>query len=108
MYVRLQLRFGAKNPRAYRSGNRVVSVAYSLLLHAGVAFLLLVSPQRSPTDHPLYNSIIVPLEAQHKITYYNFRQRLPEVTPTDPDSAESKPDHPQLISPQTIVTAPRA
>ena len=81
---------------------------YSLLLHAGVVALLFSVPRYSEPDRPLYNSVIVPLESQHKITYYSLRKALPAVSPTNPDSAETKPDQSRQKSAQTIVTAPRA
>lgn len=108
MQVRLHLRMGRSPSAPYRSGNRVISVGYSLLVHAGVVALLFSVPRYSEPDRPLYNSVIVPLETQHKITYYSFRKELPAVSPTNPDSAETKPDQSRLKSPQTIVTAPRA
>jgi hypothetical protein len=106
MYVRLHYRSSGKNPVGYRSGNRWISSAYSLLLHAGVVLLLFL-PWSSGPDRPLYNSIVVPLETQHKIIYYSFHDRLPEVSPTNPDAAHTEPDRAALKAPQKIVTAPR-
>jgi hypothetical protein len=107
MRVHLQLRVRNQHPGEYRSGNRILSLAYSLALHAGVVTLLMAVP-RGSADRPLFNSVIVPLETQHKIVYYSLRKRLPEVSPANPTAAETKPDRTQQPSDQTIVTAPKA
>jgi TonB family protein len=66
----------------------------------------LVSLYDHPPDRPLYTELIQP--DLHKIIYYDFRKRLPDVTPVK-KTGRSKDARGEEISKQTIVaTSPKA
>jgi hypothetical protein len=69
-------------PLEYTSSYRIrpVSFVTSLVLHGGVVAILLLNPMQEHTaEASLYREIIQPQE--HKVIFYDFRKKLPEVRP---------------------------
>ncbi|HLK47816.1 MAG TPA: hypothetical protein VKT49_06760 [Bryobacteraceae bacterium] len=92
----------------FRTGHKPLSLLYSVALHVGVVALLFLpaSLGSQPQDTP-YNSVVVQLEKDHKLVYYDFRKELPEVTASNGTAKLTTPSPEALKSKQTIVTSPR-
>jgi TonB family protein len=89
-----------------RSGPRPQPIALSLVAHAGVLSLVVLGPVPHASRRPqsLYEQIIKPHE--HELVWYSFRQKLPEVTPSE--IQPSQPAGAELKSPdQTIISNPK-
>ncbi len=68
----------AENTSSYRV--RPVSFAASLVLHSGIVAILALNPMQEHTAKAsLYRELIQPQE--HKVIFYDFRKKLPEVAP---------------------------
>ncbi len=83
------------------------SFAASLVLHGGIVALLFFNPMRDHnTQNALYREIIQPQE--HKIIFYNFRKKLPEVRAARKIGASSRPHGLELSSQVMIAASPNA
>jgi len=107
MYLRLRIRpneFQAAPSReslGYRI--RPSSFGASLGLHVLVVTILFSNPLHDRSGKTtLYQAVIQPQE--HKIIFYDFRKKLPEVKPGTKSGAASKPRG-QELSRQTLVAA---
>src|SRR6185436_10958614 len=99
--------FGAaKTASLTRSGPRRLPIAFSLLVHAGLLSLVALGPAPPRTVRPrsLYEEVIKP--RQNDLVWYSFRQKLPEVSPTEIQKTE-RPGAEQNLSEQTIVSKPK-
>ncbi len=89
-----------------RSGPRPLPIALSVIAHAGLFSLVALGPRPSHWHKPrsLYDEVIRPHE--HQLVWYSFRQKLPEVSPQENESA--KPPGAEIRTPdQTIVSNPK-
>lgn len=88
--------------------SRPLGFGCSLVLHAA-AFAFLLSPvTESPEHRNVYTSLIAPLQKDHKLIWYKFKEQLPEVSPENPSAVqETRVRTPQKAR-QQIVTAPAA
>jgi TonB family protein len=89
-----------------RSGPRPLPIALSILAHAGVFSLVFLGPRPSASRKARspYDEVIRPHE--HQLVWYSFRQKLPEVSP--PENQSAKPPGAEVKSPdQTIVSNPK-
>ncbi len=99
--------FGAAQPAPpTRSGPRPLPFLVSLTVHSCLLGLVVFGPPPHPWERQrsLYEQAIQPHE--HKLVWYSFRQKLPEVSP--PESRSSPPPAAEFMSPdQTIVSNPK-
>jgi TonB family protein len=89
-----------------RSGPRPQPIAFSLVAHAGILSLVVLGPAPHTSSRPqsLYEQVIKPHE--HELVWYSFRQKLPEVSPSEVQHSE--PAGAELKSPgQTIISNPK-
>ena len=89
-----------------RSGPRPRPIVFSLVAHAGILSLVVLGPVPHVSSRPQsrYEQMIKPYE--HKLVWYSFRQKLPEVSP--PDVQHSQHPGAELKSPdQTIISNPK-
>jgi hypothetical protein len=108
MHVRLRITGPPAPVEPPPARPRPLGFACSLALHAA-AFVFLLSPIADlPERHNVYTSLITPLEKDHKLIWYNFKEELPEVSPANPTAEkETRARTPQKAR-QQIVTAPQA
>jgi TonB family protein len=99
--------FGAAQPAPpTRSGPRPLPFLASLIVHSCILGLVVFGPPPHPWERQrsLYDQVIRPHE--HKLVWYSFRQKLPEVTP--PENRNSPPPAAEFTNPdQTIVSNPK-
>src|SRR5579864_7688218 len=111
MFLRLRIRpqepqtVLLKQYPAYRI--RPSSFGVSLGLHALIVAVLLFNPMREPSGNArLYRDFIQPQE--HKIIFYNFRKKLPEVAPAKKIGTGPKPRGLELSNQTLIAESPNA
>jgi TonB family protein len=100
------VRFGAnKTAPLGRAGSRPLAFSFSLALHGTLLALVAFGPPPGATrERSQYETLIKPHE--EKLVWYNFRQKLPEVSPLE--SPEERPPGAEVKLPeQTIVSNPR-
>jgi hypothetical protein len=90
-----------------RRGRRLLASFYSLVLHGGlIGILFFLPPGIFPSDPPsAYQSIVVPLEKEHKVIWYRFEKELPAISPPAPAQT---PGRTEEKANQRIVTDPSA
>jgi hypothetical protein len=92
-----------------RRGLRLLASLYSLILHGGLVGILFFLPPGTffPSDPPssVYQSVVVPLEKEHKVIWYRFEKQLPAISPSTPAST---PGRTEQKASQRIVTDPSA
>lgn len=88
-----------------RSGPRPVPVIVSLALHGALLALVAFTPPPGASGKPqsLYEQVIKTHE--HELVWYSFRQKLPEVSPAENQTAP--PGEEAKLQDQTIVSNPR-
>jgi hypothetical protein len=91
----------------YRTGHKPLALLYSLALHGGVVALLFLPVSFGSSTETVYNSVVVQLEKDHKLIYYDFHKELPEVSAANPTARVTTPSPDALKSKQTIVIAPK-
>ena len=106
MLIRIRIGKDRTADPAFRTGHKPLSLLYSLLLHAGVVTLLFLPPSLGSQQNSVYQSIVVQLEKDHKLIYYDFRKELPEVTASNATGKVTTPGPNALKSKQRIVAAP--
>ena len=85
---------------------RLTSFAVSLGVHTAVAAaLMLVTIPSSSIERPVYDELIKPNE--HKILYYDFRRKTPEVRPTRKVGSAREPRGAELSRQTIIATSPK-
>ncbi len=101
----LRMFIAARGEARWRTGHKPLALLYSLALHIGlVALAFLPGPVPAPA---VYRSVVVELEKDHKLIYYDFRKELPEVSPTNPSAKRTTPGPDALQSKQRIVAFPQ-
>ena len=104
----LGIRSQVSNAAEWRTGSRPLCWYYSLALHAGLIAIAFVGPADDIREHATVpERTIVELEKSHKLTYYDFRKRLPEVSANRPTSSVPTPSPNSRKSRQRVVVAPR-
>jgi len=108
MHVRLRILGSPVTPKPPSARRRPLGFCCSLLLHVA-AFAYLLSPSVAPPDREnVYTSLVAPHERDHKLIWYRFKERLPEVSPANPTAdKEARLRTPEKAR-QQIVTAPQA
>src|SRR5690348_3537591 len=106
MLIRIRIGKDRAPDASFRTGHKPLSLLYSLLLHAGVVTLLFLPPSLGSQQNSVYQSIVVQLEKDHKLIYYDFRQELPEVKASNATGKVTTPGPNALKSRQRIVAAP--
>jgi hypothetical protein len=81
---------------------------YSLVLHAAAFAFLLLPSSESPELHNVYTSLVAPLQKDHKLIWYQFKEKLPEVSPANPTAEKDARVRTPQKARQQIVTAPKA
>gem|GEM_PF-2223653 len=111
MFLRLRIR--PNEPRialpGHGSGYRIrpASFGASFGLHALAVTVLLSNPMRVPSEETtLYREIFQP--QAHKIIFYNFRKKLPEVTAARKTGSSLKPRGTELSRQTMIAASPNA
>jgi TonB family protein len=89
-----------------RSGPRPLPIGFSLLAHAGLLSFVALSPAPSGARRPLslYDELIKPRE--HELVWYSFRQKLPEVSPSQDQNPQPSGVERELRD-QTLVSTPK-
>jgi hypothetical protein len=90
----------------YRTGHKPLALVYSLALHVGVVALLFLPASLGSESNP-YHSVVVQLEKDHKLIYYDFRKELPEVSASNQTAQTTTPSPDALKSKQRIVAQPK-
>jgi len=111
MYLRLRIRPNEPGiaPPGQGSGYRIrpASFGASFGLHAVVVTVLFSNPMRMPSeDTTLYRDIIQP--RAHKIVFYNFRKKLPEVASARKTGSSLSPRGTELSRQTMIAASPNA
>jgi hypothetical protein len=92
-----------QNTSSYRI--QPVSFVTSLVLHGGVVAILFLNPMQEHTaEGSLYREIIQP--QAHKIIFYDFRRKLPEVAPAKKIGNFPRPRGLELSSQAIIAASP--
>ena len=105
----LSIRSQVPNAAEWRTGSRPLCGYYSLALHSGLIAIAFLGPADDTREHATVpERTIVELEKSHKLTYYDFRKRLPEVSANRPTSSIPTPSPNSRKSRQRVVVAPRA
>lgn len=95
---------GAAHPGEGRRGRRPEPLAVSLLLH-GTAFFALMNAPEIKLPQPAKSEYKLAIEGKEtKLVWYEFRKKLPAVTPPDA-RAEPKPLRAVAQAPQQIVAS---
>lgn len=92
---------------SYRTGHKPLALVYSLALHVGVIALLFLPMSLGSESNSPYHSVVVQLEKDHKLIYYDFRKELPEVSASNPTGQLTTPSPDAPKSKQTIVAQPK-
>lgn len=96
------------NAAEWRTGSRPLCWLYSLALHSGLIAIAFVGPADDTREHATVpKTTIVELEKSHKLIYYDFRKRLPEVSANRATSSIPTPSPNRRKSRQRVVVAPR-
>jgi hypothetical protein len=104
----LGIRSQVPNAAEWRTGSRPLCWYYSLALHSGLIAIAFLGPADDTREHATVpERTIVELEKSHKLTYYDFRKRLPEVSANRPTSSIPTPSPNSRKSRQRVVVAPR-
>jgi len=111
MFLRLRIRSNEPYTTPSRQGagyqNRPASFGASLGLHALVVSILFLNPVRVPSEETsLYRDLIQP--QAHKIVFYNFHKKLPEVNPATKIGASLRPRGTELSRDTMIAMSPNA
>ena len=105
----LSIRSQVPNAAEWRTGSRPLCWYYSLALHSGLIAIAFLGPADDTREHATVpERTIVELEKSHKLTYYDFRKRLPEVSANRPTSSVPTPSPNSRKSRQRVVVAPRS
>src|SRR6516165_1240260 len=105
----LSIRSQVPNAAEWRTGSRPLCWYYSLALHLGLIAIAFVGPADDTREHATVpERTIVELEKSHKLTYYDFRKRLPEVSANRATLSIPTPSPNSRKSRQRVVVAPRA
>ena len=105
----LGIRSQVPNAAEWRTGSRPLCWYYSLALHSGLIAIAFLGPADDTREHATVpERTIVELEKSHKLTYYDFRKRLPEVSANRATSSIPTPSPNSRKSRQRVVVAPRA
>jgi len=105
----LSIRSQVPNAAEWRTGSRPLCWYYSLALHSGLIAIAFLGPADDTREHATVpERTIVELEKSHKLTYYDFRKRLPEVSANRATSSIPTPSPNSRKSRQRVVVAPRA
>ena len=105
----LSIRSQVPNTAEWRTGSRPLCWYYSLALHSGLIAIAFLGPADDTREHATVpERTIVELEKSHKLTYYDFRKRLPEVSANRATSSIPTPSPNSRKSRQRVVVAPRA
>lgn len=108
----VKLRIRSSQPHAPLRGQsfgyrvRPASFAASFGLHALVVAILFLNPIRKPTEPTLYEAVIQP--QAHKIIFYDFRKKLPEVAAARKIGRFLKPKGTELSNKTMIAASPKA
>src|SRR6516162_1739287 len=104
----LGIRSRVSNAAEWRTGSRPLCWFYSLALHSGLIAIAFVGPADETREHATVpERTIVELEKSHKLIYYDFRKRLPEVSANRATSSVPTPSPNSRKSRQRVVVAPR-
>ena len=104
----LSIRSQVPNAAEWRTGSRPLCWYYSLALHSGLIAIAFLGPADDTREHATVpERTIVELEKSHKLIYYDFRKRLPEVSANRPTSSVPTPSPNSRKSRQRVVVAPR-
>ena len=104
----LGIRSQVPNAAEWRTGSRPLCWYYSLALHLGLIAIAFLGPADDTREHATVpKRTIVELEKSHKLTYYDFRKRLPEVSANRATSSIPTPSPNSRKSRQRVVVAPR-
>ena len=104
----LGIRSQVPNAAEWRTGSRPLCWYYSLALHSGLIAIAFLGPADDTREHATVpERTIVELEKSHKLTYYDFRKRLPEVSANRATSSIPTPSPNSRKSRQRVVVAPR-
>jgi hypothetical protein len=95
-------------PQKLPTRPRPLGFCCSLVLHAAVFAFLLSPRSESPELHNVYTSLIAPLKQDHKLIWYQFKEKLPEVSPANPTQEQAARVRTLEKARQQIVTAPQA
>src|SRR5690242_21271055 len=90
MLIRVRIGKDGRPAAPYRTGHKPLALVYSLGLHVGVVALLFL-PSPVSSEAGVYHSVVVQLEKDHKLIYYDFRQELPEVSASNPTGKQTTP-----------------
>jgi hypothetical protein len=90
----------------YRTGHKPLALVYSLALHVAVVTLLVLPRSLGSESNSVYHSVVVQLEKDHKLIYYDFRKELPEVSALNPTGERTTPSPDAPKSKQSIVAQP--
>jgi hypothetical protein len=104
----LGIRSRVSNAAEWRTGSRPLCWFYSLALHSGLIAIAFVGAADDTREHATVpEPTIVELEKSHKLIYYDFRKRLPEVSANRATSSIPTPSPNRRKSRQRVVVAPR-
>jgi hypothetical protein len=104
----LGIRSEVPNAAEWRTGSRPLCWYYSLALHSGLIAIAFLGPVDDTREHATVpERTIVELEKSHKLIYYDFRKRLPEVSADRATSSIPTPSPNSRKSRQRVVVAPR-
>ena len=104
----LSIRSQVPNAAEWRTGSRPLCWFYSLALHSGLIAIAFLGPADDTREHATVpERTIVELEKSHKLIYYDFRKRLPEVSANRATSSIPTPSPNSRKSRQRVVVAPR-
>src|SRR5690242_21674727 len=106
MLIRIRIGKDRAPEAPFRTGHKPLSLVYSLAFHVGLVALAFLPPSLGSEQGTPYRQMVVQLEQDHKLIYYDFRKELPEVTPSNPAGKRTTPGPDALPSKQRIVTAP--
>ena len=111
MFLRLRIRsnepYTTPSQQGAGSQNRPVSFGASLGLHVFVVSILFFNPVRVPSEETsLYRDLIQP--QAHKIIFYNFHHKLPEVNAAKKMGTSLRPRGTELSRQTMIAMSPNA
>ncbi|HJT89235.1 MAG TPA: hypothetical protein VJ732_15310 [Bryobacteraceae bacterium] len=107
MLLRVRFKKQNGNGSRWRTGHKPLALLCSAAIHGGLIALAFLPSAANRDPASLYQSVIVPLAKEHKVIYYDFRQELPAVSPTNPSRPTTTVSAEARKSAQTILTAPR-
>ena len=107
MLIRVHVNKDKPPVAPYRTGHKPLALVYSLAVHAGVVALLFLPASLGSESNSAYKSVVVQLEKDHKLIYYDFRKELPQVSASNPTGKLTTPSPDAPKSKQTIVAQPK-